>query len=256
MADIPSNIDKMLEEETDFQSPSSEQLFQKMGANINALIDGRGFENATEFLSNGTFTVPEFVTVMGAWGFGGGGGGSQEGGWGAIASFVTFEVIPFEVLTITVGAGGSPGNSSTFGGDGQDTVITSPTNGELARFSGARGGYSNNFGSGSYQKKKGGIPGGITAPLFGINSSDIKIFNGQNNPLRLNGLGLGGTSASSLGSAGGGGGGGPYGNGGDGVVSGTAAGGVANSGAGGGGVITTGSAGAGGSGRVILLFGD
>jgi len=39
MADLPSVEDKILVEETDFESPTSEQLLQKIGSNVNALID-------------------------------------------------------------------------------------------------------------------------------------------------------------------------------------------------------------------------
>jgi hypothetical protein len=41
LADLPSVRDKILEEETDFDSPLTEVLHQKIGADINYLIDER-----------------------------------------------------------------------------------------------------------------------------------------------------------------------------------------------------------------------
>ncbi len=120
----------------------------------------RGFQ---AFISSGTFTVPEGVTVIAVemWGGGGGGGksgtallglecfctlaGAAGGGGGAggyTRGFIS--VTPGQTLQITVGAAGSGGTAITSGSDGGDsrisdadgTVLLSAGGGKL----GARGG--------------------------------------------------------------------------------------------------------------------
>jgi len=140
MAEIDSNIDKILEEETDFQSPVSEQLATKFGANINAIID---LATASEFTTSGTYDVPDQVTtvlVIGAGGGGGGAGGalatfgqnSNGGGGGscAIPIIRIIDVDPLEALGVSVGAGGAGGAGAVAvapgaGTNGSNTILTS-----------------------------------------------------------------------------------------------------------------------------------
>lgn len=112
------------------------------------------------FSGSGSFTVPRGVSNLLVTGCGGGGGGcgghsdagatgadfyqgSGGGGGGAIASSVLVPVVPGNVLTVTIGAGGAgSAPSTTFqspGADGADTklVIGAST---LACFAGAGGG--------------------------------------------------------------------------------------------------------------------
>ena len=77
MADIPSNIQKMNDDEISFEASLSEQLLNKIGANINALIDLSG--NFQIFTANGTWDVPDGITFAQVIACGGGGGGA--GGW-------------------------------------------------------------------------------------------------------------------------------------------------------------------------------
>jgi hypothetical protein len=84
MADIASSESKLQVEETDFNSAVSESLMQKLGGNINKLIDNLAihFELKT---SSGTWTCPDGVDSIILFGVGGGagGGGGCEGFTGA-----------------------------------------------------------------------------------------------------------------------------------------------------------------------------
>lgn len=112
------------------------------------------------FLVDGTYTVPEGVFQLqlftsGAGGGGGGGQGSQlstlkgaggAGGAGAVPFNIPIQVIPGDVLTITIGLGGTAGtaglatgtNNGGNGGDGGDTTIVGT--GINLIFPGAQGG--------------------------------------------------------------------------------------------------------------------
>lgn len=130
MTNVPKSITKIQVEETDFKSPSSEQLHQKYGGNINALIDLLG--NSETFTSDGTFTVPESVNRVAVIGIGGGGGGgsgdnvSVSGGYGgagggAANGYLTIvEVTPNNDITVTIGNGGDGGDPVTSDGPGNE----------------------------------------------------------------------------------------------------------------------------------------
>ncbi len=136
MADIPGNIAKMNDIEIAFDASVSEQLMNKIGANINALVDLAG--NIEVFTASGTWTVPENVERVYFAGCGGGGGGGGGGGanaadnrssgggaGGAGAAFMLsapVNVVPTTILTVTIGAGGT-------GGAGGGTSAPSGTNG-------------------------------------------------------------------------------------------------------------------------------
>jgi len=139
MAELPPQIEKILEEETDFQSPVSEALKQKIGSTINGLIDMNSVQQLT---GSGTFTVPEGVTtgvfVFAAGGGGGGGGGGvnieDHGAPGGEGSQPTLQFIlasSGDEFNFNVGSGGAggPGSGSlndrsiVNGDDGQDTTF-------------------------------------------------------------------------------------------------------------------------------------
>jgi len=226
MAEITGNADKILVEETDFESPTSEALLQKIGANINYFIDNLGFQNSSTFTSSSNFNVPEATTqaLIFAYGGGGGGGGNATGG-----------------------------SRDGQGGTGGSTLWADPTNGTLT-FRGAHGGGPAAItgpetvrrtspaaiqGHGGFSN--GGAFGGFGADnagqLFAANGAHYEGFSG----------GAGGSGIGT--SAGGGGGAGAGGNGAAGANGGAASAGssaAANTGAGGGGASSLTAYGAGG----------
>jgi hypothetical protein len=113
----------------------------------------------TYFTANGSWICPAGVTEIIVIGCGGGGGGcggqgginvsstsnAGGGGGGALQSVVYLTVVPNQVYTITIGAGGAASSGTAGGGSSSST----PTNGlpgtettfdVLATFSGASGG--------------------------------------------------------------------------------------------------------------------
>lgn len=105
--------------------------------------------NQVEFTSSGTWTVPSGVTKILIIAVAGGGGGcfgsygdntyyygiSGECGHGFIG---IVNVVPNEVLNITIGAGGSSG--SPYAGDGGNTIIRGSASGVILNLQGGRGG--------------------------------------------------------------------------------------------------------------------
>ncbi len=105
-----------------------------------ALFFTSEFYSQTTTLTTGTvsgafsWTVPCGVTTItvNAWGGGGGGGGdgtsagSIGGAGGSSGGFVTnvFSVTFNQVLTFTVGAGGTAGSNTTAGGTGGNTTFS------------------------------------------------------------------------------------------------------------------------------------
>jgi hypothetical protein len=131
MAILPSDIQKILAEETDVESPVSEQLFQKFGKTLNGLIDQfNGFQLIT---ASGPYVVPDNISRMAMLMCGGGGGGGAggngntgnfqgrggSGGRGATPILYITETVPADSWTVTIGAGGSGGvKSGASGGSG------------------------------------------------------------------------------------------------------------------------------------------
>ena len=72
MALIPGNIQKLNDIEIAALKIHSEALMTKFGANINALIDAKDVQT---FTANGSYTVPENITLILIQIVGGGGGG-------------------------------------------------------------------------------------------------------------------------------------------------------------------------------------
>ena len=79
MADIASAKVKINDTEVGADKPVSEALFNKIGADINYLIDELPDNFTQEFTSSGTFTVPSDVAVVTVTACGGGGGGYNGG---------------------------------------------------------------------------------------------------------------------------------------------------------------------------------
>lgn len=127
MADIPANIDKINDIEVALDAPITEQLFNKIGANINALIDLTGGINFRFYEANDTWTKPSslskiLVFLTGPGGNGGSGAtnpsgvsfGNSRGGGGAGATVI--KLIDASLLSSTESIViGSPGVNSTFG---------------------------------------------------------------------------------------------------------------------------------------------
>lgn len=262
MADIASAIDKMNDVEIAADAPLSEALLEKIGANINGLID-RGLK-FDEFTANGNWTAPEGVTEVLLIGCGGGGGGGGAppsggvsggfGGNGAPLGIRRLTVIPGNTYSVTIGAGGAGGGISTNGQTGTPSVFGSVT------FLGGRGG-SSGFGASSPFIHDAGANGGGPSEQGGRSGS----YDGgasTSGTLSSATLTLCGHRISTQASIyGGGGGAGPFGNGANGAsvfgVPGQSA--AANTGAGGGGGSSLNNAasetgGAGGSGRILVCY--
>lgn len=150
MADIVSSLSKIQVEEADFNSPVSEALNTKFGANINALIDFIT-DGWTLFTTNGTYTTGANETRVELLGMGGGAGGGRDtlangvasaGGVGCNLVFATAVVTASTGYSVTIGAGGlgATTGTETFGAAGGNTTF-----GSLATFYGAPSYFS--FGS-------------------------------------------------------------------------------------------------------------
>ncbi len=216
-----------------------------------------------------SFTVPAGVSyiqaLLVAGGGGGGGGGGLggggaggAGGGGSLPIYGTLNVSPGDVLTITVGAGGtSPGGVAT---DGADSTIFNTTTSTQLMF--VQGGFGGNSGSGS-------TPGTGQNSLFNGQGFHIGGSNGGNTggsgaAGQSTFFGTGGGGGAASGGGGGGGGGGGYigqgGTGGSGAGgSPGVTGGNANSpggggGGGGGGNPSGGNGGVGGNGLCRLIY--
>lgn len=194
-----------------------------------------------EFVSNGTFTVPEnvytiFVTACGG---GGGGGGTHKytknydryyngsGGGGAEAIVrKPFSVTPLTQMFITVGKGGNGGvysnynsdESTSYGADGTSTVI-----GSLITLLGGQGGRVGDTLS-FLPARNGGGYGGLSSSKGEEVETIPATQNGGDGILGKGGIALtpvfnieSTSSAGSIYSYGGGGGGGSLGNGGNGA---------------------------------------
>jgi hypothetical protein len=220
VADIASNLDKINDIEVAQEAPVTESLFNKIGADINGLID---IFDPVVFTSGGTYTVPGQVTEVWVFGCGGGGGGhgggNEIGGGGASAGGCYARLItvtPGAPITVTIGAGGAGGGSGASGAPGGNTLFGTTV---------WRGGL------------QGGVPGAALATQGSAAPGDGGVSNtgGNSQPGAAFGQASGGT-----GNGGGGAGGGTIlgigGNGGNAASSPTAGGsGAANTGAGGGG---------------------
>ncbi len=267
MADIVSDIDKVTTDDVAADAPLSEAFFEKLGANINGLID-RGLK-FDQFTANGTWTCPEGVTEVLLIGCGGGGGGGGcagllrpggQGGGGAPFGVRRASVTPTTVYTVTIGAGGAGGVGAANGQDGfPTTFVHVPTLSVL--FNGGYGGAEFSTADREIKTKGAGAQGGGPSEQGG-NSSGFAggaggpfATIGGANTIKLFGFQFGTTSYE----GGGGGGAGPFGNGAAAAISsnpGQSAAGA--SGAGGGGASnfagTGGTGGAGGSGRLLVCY--
>jgi hypothetical protein len=175
--------------------------------------------NRQEFLSSGTFVVPEGVTHVTVIGCGGGGGGYVDsGGDGAGLGIKSVSVTPGASIPVTIGAGGVPNVtiSNCKGGDSSFGSVL---------FVGAR-----NVADESLVRRLGYARGGDLTSVVLLET----VAQGNH---EFDGGGSGG------------GGAGPFG---DGGASSTSA--AANSGAGGGQGVNIGTAGSGGSGRIIVVW--
>lgn len=118
--EVINQVKKFFEEEMDYRSPLTSQMFTNMAASLNAFCTFAG-GRCTTYNSDGSYTTlpnSSFLIIMGR-GAGGGGGG---GGFGAILRFNGFAtsefVKTFEVMSNPIpGGNGSPGGNAIFGTD-------------------------------------------------------------------------------------------------------------------------------------------
>lgn len=117
MADIPSARAKVNDLEVSADAPVTEQLLNKLGADINDYLD-KGFRSL-EFTASGSWTAPDDVTdvfleIIGGGGGAQGGGTSASGGGGSSGTMWRGwrTVVPGNLYTITCGPGGTAGTGS------------------------------------------------------------------------------------------------------------------------------------------------
>jgi hypothetical protein len=230
-------------------------------------------EASIEYLTSGafSFTVPARVTVVRCKFFGGGGGGAGGnngvvgannsapgggGGAGAQTRELLIVCVPGDVITGTIGAGGTGGTATAAGSDGADTIVY--LNGvEVGRAVGGLGGSAGSNVTTSPTTNWGFAPGG-SGPRVNGAGGDRKpggFVATSRSPILPRSLGSGGagmTYDASLRSYSGapsleGGGGGTEGN--PGIISGTNYGGGGGGGGGGGPAGAGGNGSAGGSGN-------
>jgi hypothetical protein len=137
----------------------------------------------------------EYLIVAG----GGGGGGAYSGGGGGAGGLLTavgYTVLPNQLYTVTVGAGGAISVTNTQGNDGSNSAFGTG----LTAFGGGGGGvtpgtYTGRPGGSGGGAERGGNPGGTPYPLGGTGTP------GQGYP---GGLGFDGVSWCTAGGGGGG----------------------------------------------------
>lgn len=122
--------------------PSSNGLFSGDSSSSSTTNLPTIFQSPKKFETPGTYSwlVPPSVTsiCVEVWGAGGGGGSTHNsgGGGGGGYSYQCFTVLPNASYTVTVGAGGTAGNSvSTVGGNGESSSL-----GSLIKADGGSGG--------------------------------------------------------------------------------------------------------------------
>lgn len=165
MADFPSTVTKLNDQEIQSDAPLTEALMAKMAGNANAFADSGRYLKEAYFSANGSFTLPlnaqPFAMLEGC---GGGGGGGSTGGQGGSSGQCFSRVValtPGQAYAITIGAGGTGGNSSTHGNGGGTSSFSS-----LATWGGGAGGRTNVANAGlagtsGYRDGRGAGGGGV-----------------------------------------------------------------------------------------------
>lgn len=168
---------------------------------------GKGQSGSQSYLTAGTysFTVPSgiySITVNACGGAGGGGGadgganynGNGGGGGGAnLKGSETISVIPYETVSITVGAGGAAVGAYARGNSGQASVVTA--SGGTYTADGGQFGYG-------YEYRGTNSPAGIGAYGANYSTNVVTYVGGTSTNGGANG-GNGGASNSAGGAAGG-----------------------------------------------------
>jgi len=161
MADIVSNAAKMNDLEISADAPITEDLFEKIGANINYLLDLAAL-GVTTYLVNGSYTVAEgqnriLVKMCGGGGGGGAGGangpaGGGAGGAGGSVLETMLNVTPLDVHAVTIGIGGvGAGANGGTGTGGTGSAGTDTTFGIIAT---AKGGAPGTGGQGRRPRRR------------------------------------------------------------------------------------------------------
>lgn len=215
MAEIPGAIQKMNDLEIAANSPVSENLFNKIGANINGMIDLFGEVGSVVLTASQVYQVPAGVNMLILTGCGGGGGGegaginwAGHGGGGGMIFTHQLAVVGGALYTATIGIAGAAGfgrppnptNPGTKGGDTTFVNQSDPT--KAINWFGGLGGI-NAIPTASFTLTKQNAGGGIAV---GVPGNDSAFAEGG-------ALGAGG---------GGAGGGGAHGKGGDAGINGQA----------------------------------
>lgn len=205
MADIPGIISKINDIEVQFDASISEQLFNKIGANINQLIEPS--INVVEFTASGNYTKPanlRFAYVFVVGGGGGSGGvfnGSSNlahagGGGGGGAAFRYLRNDQLSVSeTVTIGAAGTAGTSApTSGGAGGTTSF-----GSLVLASGGSGSASvTGTSTGDRYGSSGAAGVGTTGNLLYYGTPGLNGFGGSHGGNSGMGFGAGGRVSSTI----------------------------------------------------------
>jgi hypothetical protein len=163
--DVSSIESKIKVEETGFDSSVSESLMQRIGGNINRLIDEkkRTIIHAMTTAGTRSWVCPQEVYEINVTCVGGGGGGPVNGaslistgaGGGGMISGIA-KVVPGTTYTFTTGAGGAPGSGSGEqpGSPGQSSTMA----GFCSALGGAQGTNHNN----DTGNRNGGLGGAAT----------------------------------------------------------------------------------------------
>lgn len=181
-----------------------------------------GFNNIAYYTASNTFVVPDFIYKLKVHAWGGGAGGNPEagtngaGGGGGGYGLKVFNVMPAQVISFTVGAGGAaaaPGGPTMFltmtaggGTPGTTTGATSfggnggTTTGADMPITGQGGGSptSASFASGSGGDSPTGGPGGVYSPTAANANGQVPGGGGAGGttatgaPVCIVGLGAGG----------------------------------------------------------------
>lgn len=126
MADLPHSWPGYIQtEDTQFKAAVSENLAQKLGQALNFIYDKQF--TTIDFTANNSWTCPDGVTKIIAYGYGGGAGGNAYGLAGenlsraiyprhsAQSSVLFLTVVPGTTYDILIGSGGSGASSSNAG---------------------------------------------------------------------------------------------------------------------------------------------
>jgi hypothetical protein len=225
MAELESVLQKITDEQVFNDAPITTDLISAMMKVLNAVVYEMKVPKFVEFNASGSWSSPATaspaVLLYGIGGGGGGGGGGARGkgggGGGGVLRLLPYEITPGQIYSVTIGSGGGGGSAGFNGNPGNPTIFGS----NLVVCEGGEGGKTGTTADWQTRGGAGGSPG----------------TSGQS------GIGGGGGGGLRISEA-------P-------VSSGNGPSAAANSGAGGGGAgASTTAGGAGGSGKLTIIYFD